>query len=82
MAMGCLKLSYCDVRDRQNFLTEGERTVSEKNDDYNFLTLDKKSDGSKNCDNYYPFGLTFNSYQREALLNRDLNFKGKNMLMI
>lgn len=37
----------------------------EKEDRSNFLGLWKKSDGSKNCDNYYPFGLTFNSYKRE-----------------
>jgi RHS repeat-associated protein len=37
----------------------------EKDDRPNFLGLWKKSDGSKNCDNYYAFGLTFNSYQRE-----------------
>jgi RHS repeat-associated protein len=37
----------------------------EKEDRPNFLGLWKKSERSKSCDNYYPFGLTFNSYQRE-----------------
>jgi len=43
----------------------------EKEDRPNFLGLWKKSDGSKSCDNYYPFGLVFNNYQREnSLLNK------------
>jgi RHS repeat-associated protein len=44
----------------------------------NFLGLWKKSDGSKSCDNYYPFGLTFNSYSREnSLPNRMKLFQGQ-----
>ncbi len=41
----------------------------EKEERHNFLGLWKKSDGQKNCDSYYAFGLTFNSYQRENSLN-------------
>src|SRR5436190_1493615 len=49
----------------------------EKDDRPNFLGLWKKSDGSKNCDNYYPFGLAFNSYQRESSVpNKYLYNKG------
>jgi len=40
-------------------------TYQEKENGNFFQGLWKKDDGSKNCDNYYAFGLTFNSYQRE-----------------
>jgi RHS repeat-associated protein len=49
----------------------------EKEDTTNFLGLWKKSDGSKNCDNYYPFGLSFNSYQRENALDQKYLYNGK-----
>jgi RHS repeat-associated protein len=31
----------------------------------------------KNCDNYYPFGLAFNSYQRENSVAQDYKYNGK-----
>jgi RHS repeat-associated protein len=49
----------------------------EKEDRPNFLGLWKKSAGSKNCDNYYPFGLAFNSYQRENTTKNKFKFQGQ-----
>jgi RHS repeat-associated protein len=43
----------------------------------NFLGLWKKSAGKENCDNYYAFGLAFNSYQRENSVPNDYKFNGK-----
>jgi RHS repeat-associated protein len=52
-------------------------TYNEKEDLNFFQGLWKKSDGSKNCDNYYPFGLTFNSYQRENSTPNLYQYNGK-----
>ncbi|MFO0448907.1 MAG: RHS repeat-associated core domain-containing protein, partial [Pseudomonadota bacterium] len=49
----------------------------EKEDRPNFLGLWKKSESSKSCDNYYPFGLTFNSYSRENSVANQYKFNGK-----
>ena len=49
----------------------------EKEDRPNFLGLWKKSESSKSCDNYYPFGLDFNSYSRENQLSNDYLYNGK-----
>ena len=75
--MGCLKLSYCQKHDRQNVLTIDRGTVPEKSSVINFLTIEEESDGTKNCDNYYPFGLTFNSYQRENSVPNDILYQGQ-----
>jgi RHS repeat-associated protein len=47
----------------------------EKEDRPNFLGLWKKSESSKSCDNYYPFGLTFNSYSRENSVPNKFKFQ-------
>jgi RHS repeat-associated protein len=49
----------------------------EKEDRPNFLGLWKKSESSKSCDNYYPFGLAFNSYSRENSTPNDYKYNGK-----
>ena len=46
----------------------------EKEDRLNFLSLWKKSDGKKNRVDYYPGGLTFNSYQRESSVPNNFLF--------
>src|SRR5687767_7757504 len=43
----------------------------------NFLGLWKKSDGSKKGEDYYPFGLTFNSYSRENSTPNNYLYNGK-----
>jgi RHS repeat-associated protein len=58
--MGCLKLTY-----HPEILHLVKETAIEKSDHVNFLPLGEKNAGKENCDNYYPFGLTFNSYSRE-----------------
>jgi RHS repeat-associated protein len=55
-------------------------TYYEKEESNFFRGLWKKSDGSKNGDNYYPFGLTFNSYKREnSVPNNYLFNKGSEL---
>jgi RHS repeat-associated protein len=49
----------------------------EKEDRPNFLGLWKKSERSEKSDNYYPFGLTFNSYQRENSVANQYLYNGK-----
>jgi RHS repeat-associated protein len=49
----------------------------EKEDRPNFLGLWKKSESSKSCDNYYPFGLAFNSYSRENSSPNEYKYNGK-----
>lgn len=49
----------------------------EKEDRPNFLGLWKKSERSKSCDNYYPFGLAFNSYSRENSVANNYLYNGK-----
>ena len=51
----------------------------EKEDRPNFLGLWKKSERSKSCDNYYPFGLTFNSYSRENSTPNQNLYNGKEL---
>ena len=52
-------------------------TYREKEERLNFLGLWKKSDGSKNGEDYYPFGLSFNEYSREnSVPNKYLFNKG------
>jgi RHS repeat-associated protein len=56
------------------------RLTYQENGDANFFQgVWKKDVGSKNCDNYYPFGLTFNSYQRENSVNQDYKYNGKEL---
>lgn len=45
----------------------------------NFLAVWKKSAGKENWENYYPFGLTFNSYNRENALNNPYQYNGKEL---
>ncbi len=52
-------------------------TYQEKEDGNFFQGLWKKDDGQKNCDNYYPFGLTYNSYSRENSTPNHYKFNGK-----
>jgi len=58
--MGCLKLTY-----RSEFLHVWKGTVHEKSGYRNFLAQGEKNAGPEKNDNYYPFGLKFNSYSRE-----------------
>ncbi|WKK80404.2 RHS repeat domain-containing protein [Marivirga arenosa] len=64
--MGCLKLSY-----RQAGESMGKTAV--------FLgeSLKKKECALKNRYNYYPFGLTFNSYQRSYSKANNYKYNGK-----
>jgi RHS repeat-associated protein len=48
----------------------------EKEDRPNFLGLWKKSDGKENRIDYYPFGLTFNSFKRENSAKQNYLFNG------
>jgi len=52
-------------------------TYREKEERLNFLGLWKKSDGSEKCDDYYPFGLAFNSYSRESSVPNKWKFQGQ-----
>jgi len=74
--MGCLKLPYRETGKRQNFLSVWNRTMPGKSQHRNFLTLGEKKPSQKNCDNYYPFGLTFNSYSREGSVDQKYKFNG------
>jgi RHS repeat-associated protein len=58
--MGCLKLTY-----RPENLHLWKETAIEKSDHADFLPQGEKKAGEKSCDNYYAFGLTFNSYTRQ-----------------
>ena len=51
----------------------------EENERPFFLAVWKKSAGKENCKNYYPFGLTFNSYTRENSLNNQYQYNGKEL---
>lgn len=54
------------------------RLTYQENGDANFFCgLWKKSATEKNCDNYYAFGLTFNSYQRENSVANRWKFQGQ-----
>jgi RHS repeat-associated protein len=54
-------------------------TYQEESGEIFFQGLWKKDVGSKNCDNYYPFGLTFNSYSRENSLPNYYQYNGKEL---
>jgi len=52
----------------------------QENEDANFFCgLWKKSATEKNCDNYYPFGLKFNSYSRENTVPQNYQYNGKEL---
>lgn len=70
--MGCFKLTY-----HPEFLQLCKEVALEKSDHETALPQGEKYAGEKKCIDYYPFGLTFNSYQREnGLLNRYLYNQG------
>lgn len=75
--MGCLKLSFREIEERQIFLSVWRRGAPKKIDHRNFLPLGEKNAGKENCDNYYPFGLTFNSYSRENSTPNKFKFQGQ-----
>lgn len=75
--MGCLKLSFREIEERQIFLSVWRRGAPKKIDHRNFLPLGEKNAGKENCDNYYPFGLAFNSYNRENSTLNQYKFNGK-----
>ena len=54
-------------------------TYREEEDRIFFQGLWKKSATGKNCDNYYPFGLAFNSYSRENSTPQDYKYNGKEL---
>jgi hypothetical protein len=66
--MGCPKLTY-----RTEFLSIWRRDAYEKSDHGNFLPLGEKNAGEEKRDNYYPFGLKFNSYSRESSVPNTLH---------
>ncbi len=70
--MGCPKLTY-----QPEFLRVWKGTALEKSDHRNVLPQGEKKAGEKNCDNYYPFGLTFNSYSRENSVPNRWKFQGQ-----
>jgi RHS repeat-associated protein len=70
--MGCLKLTY-----HQDFLHVRTETALEKSDHETALPQGKKYAGKENCIDYYPFGLTFNSYQRENSVPNKWKFQGQ-----
>lgn len=72
--MGCPKLTY-----HPEFLHLVKETAIEKSDHVNFLPLDEKNAGKEKNDNYYAFGLTFNTYQRENNPANDFKYNGKEM---
>ena len=49
----------------------------EKSDAPNFTGLWKKSEGPEKSEDYYPFGLTYNSYQRENATPNRWKFQGQ-----
>ena len=51
-------------------------TYQEESGENFFQGLWKKDVASKNCDNYYAFGLTFNSYSRENSVPNKFKFNG------
>lgn len=73
--MGCLKLSFRETGERQNFLSVWRRGTPKKIDHRNFLPLGEKKDGKENCIDYYPFGLTFNSYSGENTTPQNLKYQ-------
>jgi RHS repeat-associated protein len=77
VAMGCLKLSYREREERQNILSVWRRGAPETNDCVNFLTIEEKRGSQKKGNDYYPFGLTFNSYSRENSVPNKVKFQGQ-----
>ena len=65
--MGCLKLPY-----RQEEGLEKSTLFFSKG-------LREKSAPGKKCDDYYPFGMTFNSYQRAFSKKNDYLYNGKEL---
>ena len=72
--MGCLKLTY-----HPDFLHLVKETAIEKSDQNIFLPLGEKNAGKENGDNYYAFGLTFNSYRRESSLINNYQYNSKEL---
>ncbi|MFO0330628.1 MAG: RHS repeat-associated core domain-containing protein [Bacteroidota bacterium] len=72
--MGCLKLTY-----NPEFLHLVKETAIEKSDHVNFLPLGEKNAGKENRIDYYPFGLTFNSYTRENSTQQNYLYNGKEL---
>jgi RHS repeat-associated protein len=70
--MGCLKLTY-----HPEFLHLWKETAIEKSDHRKNLPLGEKNAGKENCIDYYPFGLTFNSYSRENSTEQKYKYNGK-----
>ncbi len=71
--MGCPKLTY-----HPEFLHLYKEAALEKSDHENGWPHGKKYAGEKNCIDYYPFGLRFNSYTREnAVPNKTKLFQGQ-----
>lgn len=64
--MGCFKIRY-----------ESRKAGLEKSTVFFGEALTKKSASRKNCYNYYPFGLTFNAYQRAGSLENRWKFQGQ-----
>jgi len=64
--MGCRKLSYYEGGGSE-----------EKSPLKIFRGLEEKNDNSIFCIDYYPFGLTFNSYQRPSSVDQRWKFQGQ-----
>jgi RHS repeat-associated protein len=56
-----------------------KETAYEKSDHGNFLPSGEKKDGKESCIDYYPFGLTFNSYTRENAIPQKYLYNGKEL---
>ncbi len=54
-------------------------TYREKEEGQIFLNLGEKTGIPEKCNDYYPFGLTFNSYQRESSTKNNYLYNGKEL---
>ena len=61
--MGCLKLTYDQELEPSPFLTIWKKGGQAKTNPSFFVEPTEKNTAKKIFENYYPFGLTFNSYQ-------------------
>jgi RHS repeat-associated protein len=70
--MDCLRPTY-----RTEFLSVWRRDAYEKSDHGNFLTLGEKNAGKEKRDNYYPFGLVAQNFQRQSEVPQNFKFQSQ-----
>ena len=73
--MGCFKLIY-----HPEFLHLSKGAAPEKSDHETVMPHGKKDAGDENCVDYYPFGLTFNSYSRENSVANNYLYNKKELI--